>query len=236
VALVTLACPVLQVRVSPQGKTLFPDHVTRALFETLGLAPAETRLVHDMPLGGGAGASTAGLIALARTAGFTGEPTDLAQACIRAEGASDPLMFAAPDQMIWASRQGNVLATTRPLPRCDIVGGFWGAPVKTDPRQSTFPDVSDLLHNWEDAVAHQDLPAMAALASQSVQRCDKTLGQVSPLSDLIPLFGALGEVRAHTGSARGLVFPPKGVPDRVRDRLNALGFKGVVEFSTGGTT
>jgi uncharacterized protein involved in propanediol utilization len=233
IALITVACPALTVRVDPEGQALFSADQVRRFLDHLGLpVPDLTTVKCDMPIGGGAGASTACLVALARAAGFCGSAQELAGACLHIEGASDPLMFAAPDQLLWASRQGRVVRHLPAPPRAEIVGGFWGAPQRTDHKDSLFPDVSDLAEAWETA---QDLSVAAALASQSAQRCDVLRQARSPLTKLIPQTGALGELRAHTGSARGLIFAPGTVPDGVERHLKQLGLTDVLRFQTGGS-
>ncbi len=52
--------------------------------------------------GGGAGSSTAGLVALARALGFSGTPDDLARLCVAIEAASDPLMFPHAERLLFA--------------------------------------------------------------------------------------------------------------------------------------
>ena len=72
-------------------------------------------------------------------------PSDLARACVAVEGASDPLMFPAPERLLWASRRAEVLETLPPLPSFDVLGGFFGPNRRTDPRDANFPDISDLM-------------------------------------------------------------------------------------------
>ncbi|MEI6799658.1 MAG: hypothetical protein WCO04_10670 [Pseudomonadota bacterium] len=136
VALVTLPCPVVwaQARMTP-GRTLslhqvekaVPRRVLRGLLDSLGL-PVRGRftLRVSMPLGGGAGASTAGLMALAIAAGAQ-SGASVTAAVLALEGASDPLLFASPERVLWASRLGLVLADLPALPRFEVLGGFWGA-------------------------------------------------------------------------------------------------------------
>ncbi|EKD59929.1 MAG: hypothetical protein ACD_54C01045G0001, partial [uncultured bacterium] len=80
VALVSLSCPALRVSASllPQkeltlhgaGQRLLTPQRARALLTHLGLAqPGRILLRAEMPVGGGAGASTAALVAVARLAG-----------------------------------------------------------------------------------------------------------------------------------------------------------------------
>ena len=118
------------------------------------------------------------------------------------------------------------------MPRSEIVGGFWGGAVRTDPADSDFADVSDLVDRLRRPV---DLPELAALATQSAQRCSALRGpKDDPTADLANALGALGYLRAHTGSARGLIFAPGTVPGDAMARLGAAGFRQPVQFLTGG--
>ncbi len=122
VALVTLACPLrgARARVSPAaalvvegGAGLLTSERCARLLVALGLpAQGRVRLRADLPPGGGAGMSTAALVALARAAGAAEER--IARACHAVEGATDPLMLAAPDGVLWAPRRAEPL---RALPR-----------------------------------------------------------------------------------------------------------------------
>ena len=79
VVLVTLPCPALAVTVRWEPATtlsiggpsacVLPAETARRLLDALGLAGGRVTVAADMPAGGGAGASTAALVALARAAG-----------------------------------------------------------------------------------------------------------------------------------------------------------------------
>ncbi|OYU38302.1 MAG: biphenyl 2,3-dioxygenase [Pseudorhodobacter sp. PARRP1] len=189
----------------------------------------------EMPPGGGAGVSTAALVALARLAGWQGDPLALARTCVAVEGASDPLMLPAPMQLLWASRRAEVLETLSPPPLMEVIGGFYGPPRRTDPGDTDFPDIADLIPLWRAACAAGDLAAVAELASRSAQRrLAQTKAQSDPTLSLAADLGALGHVIAHTGAARGLIFAPGAVPARARAALQAAGLRGVVQFLAGG--
>ncbi|MFP4275691.1 MAG: propanediol utilization protein [Paracoccaceae bacterium] len=241
VALVTVACPALAVHARSGQATMEPEPVgdicPAAFFAQLGIAdPRPLEISCDMPLGGGAGASTARLVALARAGGFDGPPDMLARACLAVEGASDPLMYPEPDALLWASRSARVLQKLPRPPACEILGGFWGAPIPTDPEDMRFPDIADLAEDWLDAVAAGDLGKVAALASESALRCMAMRGPEDPMAALASDLGALGHLRAHTGSARGLIFSPGAAPDGVETALRAAGLTGVLRFRTGRAT
>lgn len=189
------------------------------------------RLRALMPAGQGLGLSTARLVALARLAGFSGPSQTLARTCLRAEGASDPLWHRAPEQILWASREGRILRQMPALPAYQIIGGLWGPGQRTDPQDRSFPDVTDLVASWQSAT---NLQAFAMLASESAARCSALRGPSDdPTARLAQDIGALGWVAAHTGSARGLIFAPGTAPDKTAAQLRAAGFRFVTAFQGG---
>lgn len=246
VALVTLPCPVLGVSAQRfagaglslhgAGQRLLTPERARALLDQLGLRlRGRVVLRAEMPAGGGAGVSTAALVAMAQLAGWQGPPDLLARACVAVEGASDPLMFAQAETLLWASRLGEALAQLPALPGFEVIGGFYGPPKRTNPADSDFPDISDLLPDWIAAARGQDLPALAALASTSARRTlDRRGAGSDPIWSLAADLGALGSVIAHTGAARGLIFAPGAVPEAARHILQRAGLRGVVQFRAGG--
>lgn len=240
VALITLPCPVLAVEAYPAALPdphgLLAPARARALLDHLQLAdPEPYALTATMPRGGGAGASTAALVALARLAGSRHTPDELARACVAVEGASDPLMFPAPETLLWASRRAEVLATLPPLPRFEVIGGFHGPNQRTDPKDSVFADISDLIPVWKDAARIGDLREIARLSSLSAARNLALRGpKDDPIMALAAESGALGYVIAHTGSARGLIFAPGTIPPQARARLAQQGFRRIVAFGAGG--
>lgn len=199
------------------------------LLTALGLpVDGQFDLTPSLPPGAGTGMSTAALVALARLCGA--EEGSIAQACLSAEGASDPLMLAQPDRVLWAPRQADVIRPLDPVPACDLIGGFWGPPERTDPNDTDFPDVSDLVADWQGA----DLATRARLASLSADRCTARRGPTGdPTPTLAQELGALGHARAHTGSARALIFAPGGVPEAADAVCTMAGLSGVFRFSTG---
>lgn len=241
VALITLPCPVLcaTVRIlpggfgvhQPDGRVLGRMKALRFLRDLGRDAAGRAILRLDMPPGGGAGASTAALVALARAAGA--DEHRIAAACIAAEGASDPLMYDDPARLLWASRQGRVLQALPPLPRMEVIGGFAGAMLRTDAKDSRFADVSDLVQDWCSAAG--DLAALARIASVSARR---TLALRGPVDDgteqVAQRLGAPGFAIAHTGAARALLFPPGQVPSAAEAELRKAGWRQVIRFRIGG--
>jgi len=239
VALVTLPCPSLWVDAQravhhdPHG--LLPPIRARKLLEQLVLSdPGPVLLAPTMPRGGGAGASTAALVAYARLAGSAHDSLTLARACVAAEGASDPLMFSEPEHILWASRQAEVVDTLPPVPAFEVIGGFYGPNSRTDPTDGNFPDISDLVEPWRQAALARDRGAVAELASESANRCLLLRGRVEePIARIAQQLGALGHVIAHTGSARGLLFAPGTIPSGAVAILTRAGFRRVTVFRTG---
>lgn len=233
VALVTLCCPALGVR-GPGGPVrladLFPETQLAKFAEALGLAGDWPGLACDMPLGAGAGASTACLVAAARAGGFDGTAGRLARACLAVEGATDPLMYPAPDRLLWASREARIMADLPTVPRAEILGGYWGAPQRTDPADEDFPDIADLVAAWR---AGGDLALLSDLASEAARRADALRGPGDPMADLARDLGALGHTRAYTGAARALVFASGTVPERAEAALREAGLTGILRFVTG---
>lgn len=240
VALVTLHCPVQGVtveRVGPgpfrieQAPFVLDEGRAAAFLASLG-RPAEGRfrLITPLPPGGGAGVSTASLVALARAAGA--EEDGIAAACLAAEGASDPLMLERPDRVLWDPRNAKMLEGIPAPPSCEVLGGFFGPPLRTDPGDSDFPDIADLVGRWRGADG--DLATCAALASLSAERCTALRGPAGdPTPALARDLGALGHARAHTGSARALIFTLGTAPVGAEAALAATGLTGIVRFATG---
>ena len=240
VGLITLPCPVLwadAVQVPCTGFSLYqklpivPHAKLHSLLKSLNLpASGKFRVTMTMPAGGGAGASTAALMALLLAAGACDRRAIIA-AVLAEECASDPLLFDAPERLLWASRQGKVLAHLPPLPRFEVIGGFWGSGQRTDPNDHNFPDISDLVAEWPGT----DLAKMAHLVSQSALRTLALRGpQNDPTEVLARNLGALGFNIAHTGTARGLIFAPGTVPKTAATALRAVGFSRITQFRSGG--
>lgn len=238
-ALVTMACPSYGVRaeVEPAEALLLDpnplidkDRCTDFL-AALGLpAWGRIRLSPDLPPGGGAGMSSAALVALARAAGAAEDR--IAAACLSIEGATDPLMLGMPDAVLWAPREARMLGPMPPPPPAEIVGGFWGPPVRTDPADRRFPSIDDLIDAWRNG---PDLHRAARLASLSAERTTAMRGPAGdPTAGIASRLGALGFARAHTGSARALIFAPGTAPEGAETALADAGYAGCLRFLTGG--
>src|SRR5690606_1983118 len=144
-------------------------------------------------------------------------------------------MYAAPERMLWASRTGRKVASLPALPAMEIVGGFFGPPRRTEAADQAFPDIADLVRGWTAAAQAGDLPAIAALASESARRTLAMRGpQDDPTAGLARSAGALGFLIAHTGAARALIFAPGTMPSDAGARLRAAGFRQAITFMAGG--
>ncbi|MEX0281460.1 MAG: hypothetical protein AB3N13_09780 [Arenibacterium sp.] len=233
--LVTLPCPVLAVyRTAERGDPLpYSDAQLREFYRSLDVEPDHPpEHVSTIPPGCGAGASTAILVAIARAIGFEGSPEHLSKACLAVEGATDPLMYRVPDRLLWAAREARVVDYLTPPPRAEVVGGYFGAPQRTVAEDTDFPDVSDLILQWRRATQQGRLEALAEIATESAERCRRMRGPEDPMSDLVRETGALGYARAHTGSARALIFTPGRVPETTEAALDDAGLQGVFRFQT----
>lgn len=197
----------------------------------LGLAGRGEIVIAPLsPPGAGTGISTATLIAVARLHGWRGPAGRLMAACVAEEGASDPLGFASPGRLLWASREGQILSRMPRMPNHDILGGYFGAPRVTDPADTDFPDIADLVAAWRKA---RGLRGFAALASESARRCLHRRGPAGdPTEELARRLGAVGFLIAHTGAARGLIFPRGKVPVGAASALRAAGMTGLMRFES----
>ncbi|WP_301920094.1 propanediol utilization protein [Albidovulum sp.] len=245
VALVTLPCPSLALQawyrpgpgltIHGSGQRLItPERARRFLARLDRRLSGHVKLRAAMPAGGGAGASTAALVALARLAGVAPAPEPLASACVAAEGASDPLMFPHPEQLLWASREGRVLGTFPPLPRMDVIGGFLGPVRRTDAGDGNFPDIADLIGPWGRAASTGRAETLAEIASLSASRTLALRGpRGDPTAALARELGAMGFAMGHTGSARALLFVPGRIAPNAAAALRAAGMTGIVRFRVG---
>lgn len=236
VALVTVPCAALGVTALVEEgafavEGVVPEAVARTFFAALGDLPAlRFKVIADAVPGGGAGVSTAGLLAMAEAAGIAG---DLTEAALKAEGAVDPLMLERPGDVLWSSREARVIDLLGPPPEVEIAGGFFGPPERTVATDRDFADISDLVDFWRGAVAREDRAALAGIATEAARRTTALRGpDGDPTDDLARDLGALGWLRAHTGSARGLIFAPGRVPGDAVARLTEAGLSDPLVFRT----
>lgn len=246
VVLASLPCPALKVRLDYQAveelrmsfaaASVLSDVDFTQLAKCAGFEPVGHHVFRlDMPAGGGAGASTATRVAVLKQHCPALTASEVARICLDCEGAVDPLMFEGAERLLWASREAQIVETRAALPEGRVIGGFYGAPLRTDPQDAGFADVSDLLPMWRAASTLQDL---AEISTESARRNMALRGTTDdPLAELAVMFGAAGMVIAHTGSARGLIFDPAAEIDTaaLTDHLKAQGFRNLVDFRFGGS-
>lgn len=228
--------PAADVQLTCGASQLIPPRHLAAFFAGIPApAPGQYDLTSDCAAGLGTGMSTAALLALSAAAAVPLDGPVAAAACLRAEGASDPLMYTDPDRLLWASRRGTVLGRTPALPAFDVVGGFLGAAQQTDAGDAGFDDIADLWAQWQVAARSGDAAALAALAAQSAQRTTARRGpHDDPMQALAKTTGALGHIRAHTGAARGLIFAAGTAPAGAAAALQKAGLRDIRRFCTGG--
>ncbi|MDG2339995.1 MAG: propanediol utilization protein [Paracoccaceae bacterium] len=246
VALISVQCPSFWVQVACSSSEAFvyqPEMAglsadkAQAILAALRILPETT--VHarsNTPVGAGLGASTASLVALARAATKRDLGAEvIAKACLSVEGATDPLMYPDFDRLLWASRSGKILARYAPPPKFEVLGGLVGLPQITDPKDNNFPEISDLIKEWPIATGRGFLQEVGDLATESYRRTT-TLRDAAPepTMDLAKDLGAIGIIRAHTGSARGFLFKPGTVPSSGLHRLAEAGYSNATQFITGG--
>jgi uncharacterized protein involved in propanediol utilization len=243
VVVITMTCDVLyaqatyapaaDLRLRHSGVAAVTQDQLKALLAAVGKpARGDFMLSGNVVPGVGAGSSTASLIALSRAAGA--DEATLPAACLGVEGATDPLMLPQPDRLLWSSRRAEICGEFKAPPLCEIVGGYLGDPIRTDPADSDFADISDLVPLWADAANGTDLAKLASLASEAADRTTRLRGPTGdPSAALARALGALGHARAHTGSARAFIFAPGTVPEAAEAVLTRAGLSGVFRFSTG---
>ncbi len=246
IALVSVQCPDVWVQVAWSSSdelhydnplpALSPERA-KALLDALGLPNKGTIIGRsNIEAGAGLGASTASLLALAKATSQTDLNTEeLANALVSVEGASDPLMFPDFDRLLWASREARIVSHFPAPPQFEVLGGCWGTPALTDPADRVFPEIGDLIENWKRAVTRSDHNLVASLATESFRRTTSMRNTISePTEDLARDMGALGILRAHTGSARGFLFKPNSTPSSGLHQLHEAGYSNPIKFLTGG--
>lgn len=243
VVLVTLPCPGLWLEVSredgpfavePDLAQIVDSARLRALLRVLD-APVTGRFSAQiaMPVGAGAGASTAALLAVARLVAPDLGTLQTETLCHQLEGASDPLLRPNAERLLWASRQAKAVAQLENPPPLVAVGGFHGAARRTDPKDLNFPDISDLIAAWPMACSSP--LAFADLVTQSAKRTlDRRGGDARALRTLAERLGAIGFAIAHTGSACAFLYPPEHRAEPTLAALADLGWRHLQTQRLGG--
>jgi uncharacterized protein involved in propanediol utilization len=244
-ALISVPCPLFHCDVTVEdaevtsfqghGITLKADQI-EALFGCIDvLSPKRITVNSSIPVRAGLGASTASILgvlrALTNDALFVEKTAEI---CVTVEGATDPLMHDQFDRLLWASRSATLVERLPAPPQYEFVGGLWGEGQATDPADLNFPDISDLVDDWRRAVESSAHEKVAALATESAIRTTERRGpKGDPSQEIAREIGAMGYVRAHTGSARGFLFLPDQAPASVLTQLAEAGYTNTCRFVTG---
>lgn len=250
IGLITLPCAGLGLEVSHRAGATTPGDARFTLFQPDGMAMTlpgfldlhrrlgrtprgSWTLRSEMPIRAGAGASTAAILAVARILAPGLDMLQMERLCHEIEGASDPLLRPDAERLLWASREGRVISVLPPLPPMQVVGGFQGAGVRTEPEDRNFPDVTDILHAWPDAC--RSPAAVGALVTESSRRSIALRGGADyrQLENLAASFGAHGFSIAHTGTARAFLLPRRAEPGPLLSRLEGMGWSHLQSFRIG---
>lgn len=189
------------------------------LAQIQGITQGHIQITTTTPSGFGYGRSTMDVLASVRALNIYANNTMIsaheASLVLKAEGASDPLMYPLKRLPVFAPRTGKHYGYIGAMPACTLIGGHVpdlqvNTLAYTD---NDWPDVGDLYARLLGASPEPDLVTVADVATCSAQRGQAVVYNPC-LDDMIryvrPL-GALGVVRAHTGSAIGWIFPPAAV-------------------------
>lgn len=194
------------------------------------------RLHGSIPTGLGLGSSTSDVLASLRAVyaaiGAPANADTLARLAVRAEVASDPLMFDGA--VLFAQRDGRVLEHWG-----DWLPDFLLLSVDTDPQAggrdtlsvprpnhaATRAHYTELLRSARAAFRARDAVAVAAVATRSADlhqhiaptRSYRALRAVSAAS------GALGLQIAHSGTVAGVLFDPRSSAETLRTVISQLG-------------
>lgn len=240
-ALVTLPCPALRAEAwfEPGGRHLRAEEPLFARAAAAALAQlgrsgqggGRVTVKAAAPPGGGAGWSTATILAVIRAVAAacaaTMTPEVESRIALSVEGAVDPLAFPADAPRLWAPREARTLAALAPPPPMRIAGAFDGPGVATDPADLDFPDMAAAFTQLREAFAAGDaaLAATAATRSAEANLRRNPKPRWSAVQAIARQTGALGVAAAHTGSAVALLFAPddQAAAWRACDALAAAG-------------
>ena len=207
------------------------------------------RLHCPIPMGLGLGSSTSDVLATLRAVclacGMRADAAMLARLAVRAETASDPLMF---DRVVlFAQREGRVLEDWgRWIPEFLLLS------IDTDPRsggrntlrvplphgEAMRADYTALVQQARAAFQAHDAGAIAAVATRSAELHQITapMRGFSSLCALAAAADALGVQISHSGTIAGMLFHPKtaaGGLTPLLSRVQALGMAPLGLFRTG---
>ena len=228
--------PGRRIVVHPNGKVKAARAVRLALDALDATASGGLlRLTSAIPIGLGMGSSTSDVLATLRAVcaacGAQADADMLARLAVRAEAASDPLMFDGA--VLFAQREGHILEDW----------GRWSPDflllsIDTEPHSggrdtlglplpngtAMRDEYSDLLRQARAAFQARDANAVAAAATRSAE-LNQRLVPLRGFEDLRTLAvtrGALGLQISHSGTVAGLLFDPQIVPHTLNPLLTEL--------------
>jgi uncharacterized protein involved in propanediol utilization len=190
----------------------------------------------NIPFRQGLGSSTADVTAAIRAVadafGRTLAPDRIARLAVKAEIASDALMFGEA-ALVFAQREGVVVERfDKPLPPMEILGlrdpanGPGVDTLSAAPRRYDCRDMARfeaLLERLRDGIARGDAETVGSVATISAYLNQRFVGKPR-LEDLEAIgrqHGAVGIQVAHSGTAMGLLFRP-GHLEAVREAKREL--------------
>ncbi|MFI7351598.1 GHMP kinase [Streptomyces sp. NPDC049936] len=241
-----------EVTVTPDSRTKAREAAVLALRECAALrgqdpCGGELTLTGDLPVGLGMGSSTSDVIATVRAVadswGLRLRPETVARLAVRAEGASDPLMYG-PRPLLFAQREGRVLEVLgSALPPAVVVGCALGGsePVDTLSLTALVEDgdlaaYAHLRRMLRRAVADADTALLGRVSTASARLRQRTLGhrEFPALKGIADSTGAVGVQIAHSGNVAGILFDPRapGLDGGLRRCRRALAREGITPTRT----
>jgi uncharacterized protein involved in propanediol utilization len=208
----------------------------------------------QIPPGRGYGSSTsdvlAAILAVLHAVNEKLSAAEVAAIAVRAETASDPLMFA-DRTVLFAQREGKIIEEFGlALPRLAVLGFATGdSGIDTlglpPPRYTAgeIGEFADLLDMTRTGLASADPSLLGAVASASTAINQRYLPMAGYelLQPLVRRAGAVGLQTAHSGNVAGLIFDgaEPGHPNRqlrARALLADVGITATWSFTVGGTS
>lgn len=213
-----------RVRVRPETKVK-SQHVAELTLDFLGRErDGELNICSTIPENKGMGSSTADAKAtceaVASAVGVKLSPTIVAQICVAAEHASDPLMFSDNRALLFAHREGRVLEEFGAMPELTVVG--FDAD-QTGTGVSTL-ELSPASYDWRlreefrvlrarlrRGIAMNDPVAIGSVASRSAAINQFFLAnpRYEFTVELVERVGGVGFAIAHSGTVVGVLFDPR---------------------------
>lgn len=216
-----------------------------------GCAGGMLEVFSNVPLCQGLGSSTSDVLAAIRAVadafGVRLDSEVMASLAVRAEAASDPLMFEG-NAVLFAHREGVLIEDFGArLPPMQVLGFKRGEPVSTITYRparysaSELDQFDELRAMTREAIAAQD-PAMlgaVATASTRINQSRLPIPHLDSVCAAADKAGAVGVHTAHSGSVGGLLFDHKDPESQHRVRiaqtlLTGIGFIEQWRFTTGG--